>query len=311
MATRRKYKTLGFKDGGAVPPSNITDAQPPETLPTPPPVEEPRPKRLKDYSDRVPPSHDLDAVKRAAEATRLADEYRRSPQTLIDQYVDGMQGLSAHKKAFLKSNPLLLNSEIMPLAGAAWQRALANGIADDSEQMNQHILQAVHQGLQKNANGALAMAPPPMPAMPSYDPQVEAAELPPALPIPPSAYLLPIEKTKRSPPVAAPVSRDVPTTNGKKLSEQTQVTLNADERDIAHKAYGWMRKAEAERGVRDAEIEIGAHESRWPISRARMMTPIRPGKSLPPPADRLLQRPGRAAICRKRSLQFQSVSRIR
>jgi hypothetical protein len=261
MATRRRYKSkaerLHYRDGGAVPPSNIIDAnaQVPETLPTPPPVE-------------PIDHHDHDAVRRAAEATRLADEYRRNPQTLIDQFVDQMPGLSEHKRSFLKANPLLLNQDILPIAGRAWQQGLAQGIPDDSERINQHILQAVRQGIEAQRQMPPAVGPvlppPRMPAMApggAYDReeverlQAEAAdhlaEMRPA-PLPP------IATQRRSLPVSAPVSRDIPLPSGKKLSQETQITLNPEERDIAHKSYSWLRKADAEREYATQKLKLAS-----------------------------------------------------
>ena len=270
MATRRRYKARGFKDGGAVPPSDITNAQPPETLPTPPPVEVrlPTPPR-----SELPPSDpaDHDAVKRAVEAARLADEYQRHPQRLIDRYVDGMHGLSNHKKSFLKANPLLLNQEIMPIAGRAWQQGLAQGVADDSAEMNHHILQAVRKEIEaqrampsrQGLQATPAMAPPPMP-MPMPGDEAERLEadadtylaaMKGAMPAP---NLPPIATPRRSLPVSAPVSRDIPTASGQKTSQATTVTLSPDERGIAHASYHWMTKARAEEEYAKQKLRLSA-----------------------------------------------------
>ena len=93
--------------------------------------------------------------------------------------------------------------------------------------------------------------PMPMPGDEAERLRAEAADhlarmkgtLPPPLPAP---SLPPIATAKRSLPVSAPVSRDVPTASGVKTSAQQTVTLNAEEREIAHASYHWMRRADAE-----------------------------------------------------------------
>jgi hypothetical protein len=64
------------------------------------------------------------------------------------------------------------------------------------------------------------------------------AEVPPISPPAPA---------RRSLPISAPVSRDVPSSSGQRMSEQRTVTLSPEERALSHSAYSWMTKAEAER----------------------------------------------------------------
>jgi hypothetical protein len=103
--------------------------------------------------------------------------------------------------------------------------------------------------------------------MPAYDReeverlQAEAAErlasMKGTMPAPAAAgAMVPIATQRRSLPVSAPVSRDVPTAGGQKMSAQQTVTLNAEERDIAHKSFSWLHKADAEREYATQKLKL-------------------------------------------------------
>jgi hypothetical protein len=277
MATRRRYKTpRGSKDGGRVSTDDIVAEAAPEPEAradvTPPPD-----------STLPPDPAEIDAVKRAAEAVRRADEFQKNPQALIDAYVDSMPNLSAHKRSFLKQNPLLLNEEVRPHVGRAYHEALAEGVTDDSAEMNTRIMMGVRQALEErrqnqvqHANAAVSpITDPPLVIVESHDDREvqrllaeteghqaidranDALDILTDLPAPEP----PAAPRGRSLPVSAPVSRDVPTPTGRKTSELGSITLSAEERDVAHRSYAWLSK-------RDAEMEYARQKAKLAALRA-------------------------------------------
>jgi hypothetical protein len=229
-------------------------AAPPETLPTPPPA------HADGGTVSAPDTHD--AVKAALEATRRAEEYQRQARhtQTIAQYVDAMPGLSDHKRDFLKRYPLLLQQDNAQAMRRHYQDALRSGIADDSQQMDDHLVNAMRfefearrQRQIDSAHDAV-IATPQMPSRSSeqeaerLDQQAAAIRNVMSAEDAVSTEVAPVvPPRKRSIPYSAPVSRDVPTADGRRMSEQRTVTLSAEERALAHSSYGWMSKAEAER----------------------------------------------------------------
>ena len=106
-------------------------------------------------------------------------------------------------------------------------------------------------GIQREIDGQRqGHSPPPVPdKVAERDVDAAAAELEreaESLRIPKAPEIAP-PPSRRSIPVSMPVARDVPTMNGKRMSQSTTVTLSKDEREIAHSAYNWLSKGEAER----------------------------------------------------------------
>jgi hypothetical protein len=251
MATRRTYRPKKFQTGGAVieestevlPPEN-----PPETLPTPPPAHA-------DGGQVAIPEAD-DAVARMLAATKHAEDLQRQarqPQTVEDHIAS--LPISDHKKSFLRQNTMLLHPEIVPIAARAYQQAKSDGVEDDSPAMNQRLLEGVQREIEgwrqrmvASAHDAAA-AVPAMPA-PSIERAAEqlsqeaealrlTASAENTTPITVSAELPPAERapTRKSLPISAPVSRDIPSSSGKRMSEERTITLSAAEREVARNSF--------------------------------------------------------------------------
>jgi hypothetical protein len=267
MATRRTYRPKKYKSGGAVTPEANTDelslsapqADSPETLETPPPVE-----TVADGGAISAPKEVDDAVARALAATINAEKLQRQARTpmSVEEHIERLP-VSEFKKSFLRQNPMMLHPEIVPIAARAYQRARSAGIADDSEQLNAAMLDGVRQeieGRQKRMVQSAQDAVTAMPPMPEPEPaeiekavdlldrqsdairNVMSAEDAVSTEVPPIAA----PPTRRSLPISAPVSRDIPTEGGRRMSEQRTVHLSAEERALSHSSYSWLTKREAE-----------------------------------------------------------------
>jgi hypothetical protein len=245
MATRRRPR--GYREGGAVSPepearADVTPPSRPELPPIPP--------------------EDQDAVRRIADATRRAEEMQRQRRA-VEDVIDRMPGLTDHKRSFLKKYPRLLEDQNARALSWHYHAGLAAGLADDSPELDAHIISGMRQEEAHRqrpvdaANAAIAAMESPAGepsveraaeqlaneaethrmAMNAEDatPQWLSATLPQAPPTP----------RARSLPISAPVSRDVPTASGGRVSDRT-ITLSPEERAVAHAAYHWMTKREAE-----------------------------------------------------------------
>jgi len=255
MVSRRKYKVRGYRDGGAVKPSVEASADVP-----PPPA------------DALPPPAPDDTMQRIVAATRHAEELQRqarqAPPPTIESYVDSLPGLSDHKRAFLKAHPELLERDNARTAALQYQAALAEGIPDDTEEMNQRLLSAVRGEAQlrrqrdvASANAAIGV----MTHLPQIDrrdddqaadrldreasairatmqaesatPVAMAENLPAPAPSP----------RGRSLPVAAPVSREVPSASGQRTADFRNITLSPAEREIARNSFSDPNMTDAQR----------------------------------------------------------------
>jgi hypothetical protein len=239
-----------------VPPSLAAPPETPEILETPPPVET--------AADGGTVSDSHDAVRAMLAASRRAEEYQRQ-QMSVEQHIASLP-ISDFKKDFLRQNPMMLHPEIAPLASRVYQDLRRRGIADDSQELNAAMLAGVMQQIDGQRQGH---APPPPVTheaqMDRHDVEAEqaAAELErqaEALRIPRAPEILP-PPSRRSLPISAPVSRDIPTAGGQRFSQSSTVTLSKEEREVAHGAYHWLSKGEAER-------EYALHKSRMLKARA-------------------------------------------
>jgi hypothetical protein len=237
MAYRRKYKS-----GGRVP--DAAEALPAmeSTEVLLPPPEEP---------DPIPPGiDDDDAVRRAALATERAEQLQRAhmqaqmQRPTVAQVIDNSPGLSDHKKNFLRANPAFVTDrQLQPLLAKHYQAALAAGYGDDTPEIDAAIMRGVAADIeaqreaQRQAQSLRRSDPPPMEQprpTPPPSPQLAPA---PAPQLPP-ASLPPI---KKSAPMAAPVSRNVPSAGGQSAAEMRSVTLSAEERIIARNSFGAIK----------------------------------------------------------------------
>jgi hypothetical protein len=273
VATSRKYRPRGYKSGGAVIPENAdvpSLENPPEVASTPETIAVP-PPAVADGGTVSTPGAD-DAVVRALQATRHAEDLQRQaaqraqqPQT-VEQYIDErFANLSLHKRQFLKANPMMLDDAIVPIAAQAYRAAIAEGVPDDSDEMNARLLDGVRQEIEGRRQRMVASAHDAAAAVPAKpEPSIEKAveklnreveghrmtmSAEENTPLTVTAELPPAERapSRKSLPVSAPVSREVPTASGARASSERTVTLSAEERVLAHSSYSWMPKDAAER----------------------------------------------------------------
>jgi hypothetical protein len=214
MAYRRKYKSGGVVSGRA-------EAPPAESVDVLLPPEEPEAP--------IQPGEDDDAVQRAALATLRAEQLQRAhmqaqqQRPTVEQIIDNAPGLTDHKRAFLKANPVFVTDAFhQQLLAKHYQAARVAGIGDDTPEINKAILDGVARDLEQQRQAASLQL--------RSDPTPAAAPQPaPPAPAPP-----PI---KRSAPVTAPVSRDVPMISGQRAADMRSITLTAEERAVARNSF--------------------------------------------------------------------------
>jgi hypothetical protein len=195
-----------------------------------------------------------DALMRALEAQRRAEELQRDPAAMqriaIEQHIDRMPGLTEHKRAFLKAHPQLIADKFLSEATArSYQAALNQGVPDDSEEMNAAILAGVQEKWESDVKVfemAAASTPSrsePQPTRAAPAPEITRLEEPairqmmdpsnaPPRSTPAEAGLPPMPATSRARgvPLSAPVSRNIPSPTGRPTGS---ITLTPEEREIA------------------------------------------------------------------------------
>ncbi|WP_172182142.1 hypothetical protein [Bradyrhizobium aeschynomenes] len=177
-----------------------------------------------------------DPIKQALEAQRRAEELAKQPPPrlpTIEEQIDRIAGISEFKRETLKQYPRLMDPSIAPLASRHYAAALADGVADDTEQMKRRIVGGVTADLElieRTRTGAMrtdaASA-----TVPAQQVQIEASPTS-AAPLPRRPGPAPARRV----PVSAPVSRGVPTGSGRQ--ESGPITLTAEERAIARNSFG-------------------------------------------------------------------------
>jgi len=201
MATRRKYKVQHFRDGGVVKDvGSVAEDAAPEPAASPPAASPPQ-------TEESPLARAL-AAARHAEA--LQHQAAQRQPTEHERFVDAMPGLNDRKRNFLKQNPELMRPGIAEIAGRHYQEALAAGIADDSPEIERHIIESTARELASHRE--------PEPAKPA------------------PAALSPAAPQRRSMPMSAPVSRNIPTANGRREPDGWN-KLSAEEVRIAHNSF--------------------------------------------------------------------------
>jgi hypothetical protein len=211
MPTLRKYKPKGYRSGGAV----LSDTPiPGGTAPAAATADEPALPPEPAAAATLPPfeHEDNDAVARAVAAQRRAEELQRqaaqpSRPLTIEEQIDAAP-LSDKRKAFLKQHTMLAEPQNQGVTQFYYQEAVNEGLADDSDSQHEYILQNVRGHLERRerqrAQARAYVAPRAPEAQEEAIPQL-SAPMPSAAPQP----------AKRSAPMAAPVSRDVPTLSGR------------------------------------------------------------------------------------------------
>jgi len=259
MATRRKYRTpLAFKDGGRVPDTDmlIADDEPAEAggfpsgilgdhAPAEGVATSDRQKSTATDSSTV--AEEPNPLQAALHAQRRADEMHRGaaqqPQrSAIEQRIEKIPGLSDHKKNLLRQFPVIVEDPVVSaMFNRHYQAGLQSGLGDDTPQLDQYLIANVASEIEQREQHRRQLE--------SEDVAVRRLEdeaaahlrsyAPPEPIAPPSKPAAP----RRSMPISAPVSREVPMVSGERRQENT---LNQDERFIAHTSFPHLPKPQAE-----------------------------------------------------------------
>lgn len=205
----------------------------------------------------APPADDSSALIRAAVAAQRADDMQRQreqpppqqPQPMtIAQYIDGLD-VSGHKKGFLKQHPEMLQPSIVPVMAKHYRAGLLAGLEDDTPELDQFVLANVAREIEHQRELTSADARPTAENRQAHQQTAEAVE---DLQREAEAILAETETEqrpappapRRSIPFSAPVSREVPMASGEQ--RPGQITLSAEERQIAHSSFKHLPKHAAE-----------------------------------------------------------------
>jgi hypothetical protein len=160
------------------------------------------------------------------EAMRIQREIEQRPPASpppvparIEQHIDALP-ISEHKRAFLRSNPEMLEPSRARALAENYAAAMKAGISDDSPELDEYLLAGVARDQERHH------APPP-PIERTLSPNAPAPSRRPSM------------------PMTAPPSREVPMSNGQFQSDN-RVTLSAEERQMAHLSYRDLAPTEAE-----------------------------------------------------------------
>jgi hypothetical protein len=154
MASRRKYKApKGYRDGGAV--LIPDDVAPMSAGADVPPAATPQEG---DNRYHPQPADADDAIRRALAGTQRAEEIQREArQPTPDQVIDAIPNLSNSKRAFLKENPhLVLNDVAREATAWTYQRALREGLVDDTPEMFERIRSGVREEMELRRHRGLS-----------------------------------------------------------------------------------------------------------------------------------------------------------
>jgi hypothetical protein len=158
-----------------------------------------------------------------------------------------------------------------------YNAAIAAGVPDDSEAMNQYLLDRVQRevGLRQKRGAETARAATPLASAPSSPimtveriadrlgaeadttrGMLQAAD---ATPIAVTADMPEPPPRRSSIPFSAPVSRDVPSPSGRRMSDFRSITLSAAEREIARYSFS-------------SDLSIEERERLYAENKARMLS---------------------------------------
>jgi hypothetical protein len=224
MATRRRrtQRVRHFKDGGAVPLDDVLPGfgrQEAEAVaatadePAPPPP---------------PPAGQSDAVFRALEAQRRAEQMQAAAAMQQPAQPPAQPQMSERRQRFLAAHPEILDPTNREAVEGYWRQALRMGLAEDTPEIDNYVLQGLHferasrETAEERARGMHQDEPDDAPASPA-PPQSRR-----------EAFQAPSSEPRRSMPITAPVTREVPTMTGKRMTDNN--TLSAEERQMARDA---------------------------------------------------------------------------
>jgi hypothetical protein len=205
-----------------------------------------------------------DPLQHAIAATIRAEQLQRQAAQQPQQQgaPHAPEGLSEYKQAMLARHPELYEPFRARCAAHYWRAAMEAGIPDDTEQMDQYILQGVERELQRQRDQAAAnaaamaqvhQAPPPAPAAPAAPPPMPQTVSAPLMP--------PASPARKSIPVAAPVSREVPTASGQRV-DHGRITISAEEADIARRSRPDLPGPHAERLYAENKLLLAQRRAR-------------------------------------------------
>jgi hypothetical protein len=201
----------------------------------------------------APAPIEIDPVKVALDATIRAEDISRG-QSMVDRYIDGLN-VSDRQKNFLRQNPLLLNPEIGAIARGHYVQALAQGMQDDTDELERHILNRTGETISHLRSLRTARPEPAVEKVNLYpsDAELDAEAdklIAEAAPEPPRKANGGETSLSHTPRVgySAPVSRGAQSYSGRpsEIVGRT-VTLSPEERDIARRSYSWMPGPDAEK----------------------------------------------------------------
>jgi hypothetical protein len=225
---RRRYRSDAL--------SSAAKTRPDEPLSTPesyPLGSEPAPPSAPapDTQAETKPQHDASSLKAQIEQQRYYQQQQANP---VFRYLASIPGLSARQvhylTAYFTSYPDKLNAEHWGTIADAHHRALAHGIAPDSDQYFQFVNAQLHQQ---------PPSPPPTP---------------PAAPMPEPVHAAHVDiETEHSEPQEPPMSHyAAPVSRGSDYAVESQLTassvrLSAEQRDMAHRSMPHLSADEAEK----------------------------------------------------------------
>lgn len=229
MAVRRRYKTGGPAPVDVDP---VAVAEPPAA----PVAQTPEPEPENQLVGQIA------AQAHAEELQRQSPQHQAAPvdhQQQVAAHIDSLP-ISEHKKAFLYQYPQLLVEPLNHLMRHQYQIALHAGVEDDTPAMNEAILVGIQRDLEHHRALTSANARPTLDNAQAHQEASQAAQeltreaeaimaerqadQPAALPAP-----------RRSIPMSAPVSREVPLASGDRASQDN--TLTVEEREVARNSF--------------------------------------------------------------------------
>jgi hypothetical protein len=247
MATRRRYKSSPPVDNVAAAPAPA----PPAAPDMPPDVEEPNPLQRA-----------LDA-QRHAEALQHQHAQRRQiglgepeldphHRQQVEASIDRMDGLTDHKRRFLKSHPSLLTEPYLSLMRHAVMIARHANIPEDTPAFDNAILAGVAKDIEHHRALSQLTAADARPTPENHAMHQDVAESAAELAREAEGHLAeyqpeptaPPPAKRRSIPMSAPVSRDVGGMSGQRIDSGN--TLRADERHIARVSFPHLSPPQAE-----------------------------------------------------------------
>lgn len=240
MATMRKYKPPAVAQPDLMPRSEVAPV-PEVSAPTAPPAAGPE--------SLNPLMVQIAAQRHAEEMQRQRAQQPQQQPMSVEQHIDALPGLSDHKRAFLKQYPQLMAEPLHHLMRHNFQLALHAGVPDDTPAMDNAILAGVQRDLEHHHRLTLAHA---RPAAENTQPHQDVLQAAQALAHEAEALLAErpadapatLTAPRRSMPMTAPVSRDVPMMSGG--SAPASQTLSPDERAIAAVSFPHLPKPQAE-----------------------------------------------------------------